>query len=151
MLYSEIIKAENKYSYVEKMIIIAHGNSDRIHFDPRDIENGYYSCKDISSTHIECDINILDIQACNCGNMFFNNSLNRRTCVAYEFASRTMINRVYAWCGKSAYSPSENFTYSLLGSYRMFSCENGTVTFINLISGDGCLWHFSPLEYLPQV
>ena len=146
-LEEDVIEDKIEYSEVDKVIIAAHGRSDIIHFDLNDNQNGYVSCLDINEIVDVCNINILDIHACNCGNLEYDEDLDRITCIACEFAQKEQIKKVYAWFGTSAYSSSGNYCYSLFGSYRVFTLEDGEVIYRTVVSSYGVPWQFALLEY----
>jgi hypothetical protein len=147
-LDSEVITDKLEYSKVDKMIIISHGDNNFIQFDPDDSENGYFCSEDINNmNYIACDINLVDIQACKCGDYKFDEDLGRRTCVAHELANKTNINKVYAWCGTAAFEKKGNYNYSWFGSYRVFYLYQGDITYKTMVSSNGWPWTFGPLEY----
>lgn len=134
------ISNKKKYSYVDKMIIIAHGDYDILQFSP---SNGQIYLSDISDYITPaCEIKLLDIQACYCGDMRFDSEMNRETCIAYEFASKAQINKVYAWTGKAVYYGGVNS--SINGIYVLYYQDDGVVDYkkVGIISK----W-FAPLEY----
>jgi hypothetical protein len=147
-LSEEKITNKQRYSKVDKMIIISHGDNNFIQFDPEDPHNGHLSSCDIFNfRYIACDINIVDIQACKCGDYKYDEDLGRRTCVAHELAIKTNINKVYAWCGTAAFEKKRNYNYSWFGSYRVFYLYQGDITYKTMVSSNGWPWTFGPLEY----
>lgn len=132
------------YSYVDKMIIIAHGSSLALQFDPTyirqdsDENDGAIGAQDVPGLNPICDIYLLDIQACNCGKM----SSQFNTCIAYEFANKSQIKKVYAWTGKSSYFLNVNSSYN--GAYVVYYQRQGKVesALVNPWKN-----YFAPLEY----
>ncbi len=124
-LGESVIVDEERYSYVEKMVIIAHGRSYFIQFEEFDDINstdGFVSLDDIKEINPICKINILDIQACYCGGgmSYIGTDLFGNTpCVASEFASKYQIDKVYAWTG-SAFFIDIGFNYSFDGGYVLW-------------------------------
>lgn len=127
-------------AYVDKMIIIAHGDYDILQFSP---SNGQIYLSDISDYITPaCEIKLLDIQACYCGDMRFDSEMNRETCIAYEFASKAQINKVYAWTGKAVYYGGVNS--SINGIYVLYYQDDGVVDYKKVGIISKC---FAPLEY----
>jgi hypothetical protein len=140
-LGADTLTNKQKYSSVDKMIIIAHGNYDILEFSPNgdgQVDLSYI----VNSIYPACNIELLDIQACSCGDMQFSHSLNRETCVALEFARKKKVKNVYAWTDETKYLYGHN--YSVRGRYVVYKSEQNTVSIENVgIIGK---W-FAPLEY----
>lgn len=104
-LEAEKIVNEEKYSEVNKLVIIAHGRSDIIQFVEEDY--GSLSLNDVQySIQPACNINILDIQACYCGgavSYYFSEQFGNTPCIASLFALKPEIDKVYAWTGTSLF------------------------------------------------
>lgn len=143
-------KIEKKaYSYVDKMIIIAHGLPDRIQFDPLvAIEAGAIFNNQIDTYSISCQINILDIQSCLCGKGYYEGDSIVDTCVAKNFVRKPQIQKVYAWTGHSSYAFGYNYSkdagsyieYYMVGEYiKMKTVKTDT----ELI----CWPSYAPLQY----
>ena len=146
-LGAETIESKIAYSRVDKMLFMTHGDSNTLQFDLSDEKDGYVKCSDIDGINPICDIDILDIHACNCGNIAYIDDLGRSTCIACEFAVKHQISKVYAWFGKVAYSPNGNYCYSLFGQYRLFYLEQGIVKYKMVISSYDNPFQYGPLEY----
>jgi len=84
----------------------------------------------------------MDIQACTCGDMRYSDSLCRETCVAYEFARKQKIKKVYAWSDECKFVLGCN--YSVKGKYYLFESKNNSISIerVGLLSN-----FFRPLEY----
>ncbi|MBO7565465.1 MAG: cellulose binding domain-containing protein [Clostridiales bacterium] len=140
-LGADTLTNKQKYSSVDKMIIIAHGNYDILEFSPNgdgQVDLSYI----VNSIYPACNIELLDIQACSCGDMQFSHSLNRETCVALEFARKKKVKNVYAWTDETKFLYGQN--YSVRGRYVVYKSEQNTVSIENVgIIGK---W-FAPLEY----
>ena len=158
-LGDDVINGKKKYSYVEDMVIIAHGWQTQIVFDSvryeQDAESSWaeVTCKELIQGYINpsCKIKRLDIQACRCGDAvnfgYHNNEPDltfKYTCIAREFVSMPQIEKVYAWTGTSCF----NFGYSLSfdGKYMEFCMKNGQFEINEVRSGTRI---FTRLAYLP--
>ena len=149
-LNAETITNKEKYSKVDKMIIIAHGASNAMQFAPS--SNGNLVV--LNSTHIRdyispsCEITNLDIQACYCGRPDYFDDLNSNTCVAFEFAWKQQIKNVYAWTNECAFL--EKYNVSLCGGiYEKFYLSNNVVVHYT-VETNKYLWSlplYYPLEY----
>lgn len=143
--------SKRRYSYVDKMIIIAHGNHDYIQWD----ENSYTFSKNVLdySDSIACEINILDIQACNCGEMGVAQGIDEETCIAREYAKKDLISRVYAWTGESQILVRFNYfvsNYSPDGKYVVFYDNQGIIHQEDMTGSFSVLpwgWTYQLLEY----
>jgi len=123
-LEMESITNKRAYSYVDKMIIIAHGEYTHLVFAPDDNgSNLQLSIKYIKDNIFPtCKINLLDIQACHCGrpDYYSENGDEGYSCVAYEFARKEQIETVYAWTSECAYL-FDRYNCSVKGgSYQIY-------------------------------
>ena len=132
-LTKDTIEEKEAYTYVDKMIIIAHGAPNRIEFIKGD-RDAYLESKDvILGIDPACRINILDIQACSCakpaGYIYKEHDedetpISLTTCIAYEFIKKNNIKKVYAWTDQCKYCFNRN--YSFFGLYvELYNKENG--------------------------
>lgn len=134
-LEAEKISNKKAYTYVDKMVFIAHGANNRIEFEYGD-GNGYISSGDVINwVNPVCMINILDIQACYCAlpqEYSYKDSddriVNTKTCIAYEFIKKNNIQKVYAWTDQSSYEYEQSVSF--FGIYvEFYSKENGKFDF----------------------
>lgn len=117
-LTSENLNEDFAYSYVDKAIIIAHGQPNYLKFRPdTEGDDTNFNLKDARELELKCDINILDIQACSCGRpeYYSVNEVMTYTCLAYEFAQKTRIKRVYAWTNECEFVNGYNRSYMTIG------------------------------------
>lgn len=123
------------------MVIIAHGNYDILEFSSG-VENQVGLSLIDEYVSPACEIDLLDIQACTCGDMRYDESLQRETCVAYEFARKQQIKKVYAWSDECKFALG--YAYSLRGNYYVFTSikEGVSIERVGFISK-----LFKPLEY----
>ena len=114
--------AKKAYSYVNRMIIDAHGRPDRIEFEPGiRVELGSIFTNQIERYQIACQINILDIQSCLCGKSYYVGDSIVDTCVAMNFVRRQQIQKVYAWTTETKSTLFKRYSYSIeAGSYMEF-------------------------------
>ena len=144
-LEADVLTDDFAYSEVDKVIIIAHGYSNRIMLcqEKQSSQPNLFS-EDIRNLKLS-NIGILDIQACYCGRITYYDYMDTETCLAYEFIQRPEINKVYAWSG-SAYSDwfyeksifkSEMYNYSYDGKYLSFSKRN-EIIMISEVQSNTC-------------
>ena len=144
------ISNKNFYSHVEKMVILAHGWSNHIVFDPDLFAENPEAGANVTSYDLiegiegmegainpSCKINILDIQSCRCaklqdyGYQLYGEFKVEHTCIAYKFALLPQIEKVYAWTGKCVFTNIGDGGYnsSTEGKYVVCQAENGSVSF----------------------
>ena len=128
----EIVESE-EYSYVDKMIIITHGQPNWVEFKQDDMNSRFTSQHVMENVNPSCLIKTLDLQCCYCGAIseyYYetdSGSFTVYTCLAEQFAKKNNIENVYAWTSKSAYSKIAAENYSYFGKYIHFYRENGKV------------------------
>ncbi len=154
-LTKQEIKAKKKNTYVDKMIIIAHGSYNWIEFMPDD-DNGYISSEDvIKNVNPACKINLLDIQACYCakpvGYTYKNTNgktINTTTCIAYEFFKKNNILKVYAWTDQASFEFGQNV--SIMGAYVEFYNKDTDGVGMREVKSYWYFWiwpAYKPLQY----
>lgn len=108
-------KLSNKiaFSGVDTLVIAAHGSNCLIDLGARDEapeqiqidellpEN---TTQNLNPKRWPCTVDILDIQACNCGRDGEIDGISRTMCIARGFAENEKIKKVYAWSGVSMFS-----------------------------------------------
>ena len=113
------------YSYVNTCVVIAHGASNLLEFQPDylgdDNQLSYQDILDPNKLTLNYRINILDIQACCCGaQMYINDGYYQgETCIAELFSQYYEIEEVYAWTGKVSFKGGVNISEN--GEYYLFS------------------------------
>ena len=155
-LEANTFTSKNAYTHVEKMIIIAHGASNRIEFDINDSKDGYISSEDvINAVNPVCKINLFDIQACYCAKPsdysyedINHKTIDTTTCIAYEFFKKDNIQKVYAWTDQSGFAFGQNV--SLLGAYVVFYYEAEGGVGLREVKSNRYFWiwpAYKPLYY----
>ena len=129
-LEKDYISEKPKYSHVDKLIIIAHGQSNWIQCSPQHGDDDVNLLStDIESTAIHCNIQTVDIQACHCGRPDYfdmGNDNSIYSCVAFEFAKKPQIDVVYAWNNECKFLFGYNFSLQG-GIYEKFYLVNKSV------------------------
>lgn len=125
-LNKDEISEDEYFSYVDKMIILAHGANNRIEFIKGD-RNSYISTEEvIKNINPICRINTLDIQACYCGMpsyYSYDDTVTVYTCIAFEFCKKELIQTVYAWTDQSRFDFLFNNSYK--GEYIKIEMREG--------------------------
>lgn len=126
-LEADTFTTKKANTYVEKMIVIAHGANNKIEFDINAGGDGYISSKDvIKDVNPICKINLLDIQACYCAKPARDTDIDTTTCIAYEFFKKEEIQKVFAWTDQCGYEYGQNV--SITGAYvEFYNKEEGGV------------------------
>lgn len=140
--------AKKAYSYVNRMIIDAHGRPDRIEFEPGiRVELGTIFTNQIDRYQIACQINILDIQSCLCGKEYYTDNSKVDTCVAMNFLRKPQIQKVYAWTGSSKFLLGYN--YSKDGGYYEYYKVGGNTKINEVKTNTKILSRpsYAPLQY----
>ena len=154
-LSESTITNEKRFSKVEKMIIMAHGEYTNLAFAPD--SNGDYV--KVSASFIRnqinpaCEIGLIDIHACRCGRIdhYHDDYMDDDTCVAVELVKKEQIEKVYAFTGTSFFSDS--YSYCLFGKYVEYQYINGEVYWKDVETNEylflffGFLPCYYPLEY----
>ena len=106
-LEAEALSELKAYSKVNKLIIIAHGYTHSICFNAENENDGqnFLFVDQIPGINISIDIDIFDIQACHCGRpeQYSYDGFSDYTCVAFEFARKDRISKVYAWTDETKF------------------------------------------------
>lgn len=146
-LEAEKITKKKAYSYVDKLVIDAHGLPDRIEFDARNREEGSLRTEDIDRINIACQINILDIQSCLCGKEYYTDNSKVDTCVAMNFLRKPQVQKVYAWTGSSKFLLGYN--YSKDGGYYEYYKVGGNTKIKEVKTNTKILSRpsYAPLQY----
>ena len=139
-----------KYSKVNKLIIISHGYSHNICFIPEaDGQNELY-VEQIHGLNISINIDILDIQACHCGRpvQYEYEDFSAYTCVAFEFAQKKRVSKVYAWTDESKFIAGWNCSFQG-GTYEVFYLLYNDVIHFTVETNNhlGSMPLYSPLQY----
>ena len=165
-LEAEKISNKKAYTYVDKMVFIAHGANNRIEFEYGD-GNGYISSGDVINwVNPVCKINILDIQACYCAwpeAYPYKNSddktVNTTTCIAYEFIKKSNVQKVYAWTDQVGFNSNPILkklgldlgqSVSIFGAYvEFYEKETGGIGVREVKSYRYFFWWpaYAPLQY----
>ncbi len=108
-LEADELSEEEKYK-VTRVIIVAHGQPNWIQFGSVS-EDCFFTSNDIRSMNVQTDIDIIDIQCCFCGLPTYYDELGETTCIAFEFARKNRVKKVYAWTGECSFDGGRNHMY----------------------------------------